>query len=67
MDTRSYFLAMSIRYNLIKEPKVGDGPSRLVGRYTSQEEAERIAKIEGGREENRAYRFGIELDEDPAE
>ena len=53
-------------YKVIKEPKVGDGPSRLVGRYPTREEAKLVAEAEAAREENSHYNIIIEPEEGPA-
>jgi len=53
---------MPVRYNVIKEFKVGDGPSRLIGRFETREEAETAAK-EASDREDQIWRIFVETEE----
>lgn len=48
------------RYQVIKEPRVGDGPTFIVGTFRTKAEADRRAAQEAAKEENRNYRFLVE-------
>ncbi len=54
---------MKVRYNVIKEPKVGDGPSRLLGRFETRDEAEAAVEKELQREENQHWTYLIDEDD----
>ena len=55
---------MPVRYNVIKEPKVGDGPSRLLGRFETRVEAEAAAKEASDQQERDSiWRIFIETEE----
>jgi hypothetical protein len=54
---------MPIRYNAIKEPKVGDGPSRLIGRFETRAEAEAAVKEAQEQEQDQIWRYVVEAEE----
>ena len=51
----------------MKDPKVGDGPTRLIGTFDTREEAEKAGQKQATLEENLAYNFLVEADETSAE
>jgi hypothetical protein len=57
----------AVMYSVIKDPKVGDGPTRLVGRYPTREEADRVAAAEAQKEENSHYNIRVQREEVPEE
>jgi hypothetical protein len=55
---------MPVRYNVIKEPKVGEGPTRLLGRFETRAEAEAVAKEAADQhEKDSIWRIFVEAEE----
>ncbi len=55
-------MVIKTHYQVIKEPRVGDGPTRLVGTFETREEAEQVAREESSKEENSLFRISVEAD-----
>jgi hypothetical protein len=50
----------SVQYQVIKEPREGDGPSFTIGTFRTKAEADRRAAQEAAKAENSGYRFIVQ-------
>ncbi len=54
---------MNVHYNVIKDPRVGDGPSRLIGRFETRAEANALVREELEKAENQIWLYRISRQE----